>query len=91
MKPTSEGEEGLVPDFHARYLAEDVPYGLVPIAGLARILKVPTPVMDETIRWAQKRMGKAYMDANGELNGADVGETRCPQRYGFNTLEALGL
>jgi hypothetical protein len=80
------GGGGLVPDWSTRYLAEDLPYGLVPIKGLAQCLGVSTPVLDSLIEWCQQRMGKEYI-VDGALSGKDVGETRCPQRYGFRTIE----
>jgi len=36
----------------SRYITEDVPYGLVPIAKLARKFNVPTPVIDSVIQLA---------------------------------------
>lgn len=35
-----------------RYISEDVPYGMVPIALLGRQFKVPTPIMDSVINLA---------------------------------------
>ncbi|NVM54369.1 MAG: NAD/NADP octopine/nopaline dehydrogenase family protein [Candidatus Helarchaeota archaeon] len=35
-----------------RYLTEDVPYGLVPVASISRMLKVPTPTIDTIIQLA---------------------------------------
>jgi len=37
------------PTLQHRYLAEDIPYGLVPLAYLGDLLKVPTPVSDAMI------------------------------------------
>jgi opine dehydrogenase len=51
------------PDIHTRYLTEDVPTGLVPIACLGKIAGVPTPLMDSII-----------VDASGLL-GIDFRET----------------
>lgn len=34
---------------HARYITEDVPYGLVPLASIAEMIKVPTPVVNSLI------------------------------------------
>jgi hypothetical protein len=47
--------------------------------------------MDKVITWAQKHLSKEYL-VNGELTGKDIGTTRCPQRYGLQTLDKiLGL
>ena len=57
MKKTDSGQ--YVPDFSHRYLTEDVPMGLVVLRGVATIVGVNTPTMDEVLIWAQKIMGKA--------------------------------
>ncbi|NLW49242.1 MAG: opine dehydrogenase [Candidatus Brocadiaceae bacterium] len=43
-----------------RYLNEDVGYGLVFMADLARQVRVPTPCMDAVIRLASAAMGRDY-------------------------------
>ncbi len=75
-------ENAYVPWFQARYLAEDVPTGLVVTRGLAELAQVPTPTMDRVIRWAQEKLGKEYLRA-GRVQGRDLGETRAPQRFGL--------
>ena len=80
-------ENAYVPWFHYRYLAEDVPTGLVATRGLAELVQVPTPVMDRVILWAQEKLGKEYLRA-GRVQGRDMGETRAPQRFGIG-LSAL--
>jgi hypothetical protein len=40
---------GLVPDFQARYLSEDVPFALLATRGIAELAGVATPTMDEVI------------------------------------------
>lgn len=69
------------PAFGARYLAEDVPYGLAVSQGIARLARVETPVMDEVVDWARERLG----DGAGE--GSAHGRT--PQVYGLHELDAL--
>ncbi len=86
--PMRQAGSGWVPDFQARYLSEDVPYGLVVTRGIAELAGVPTPVMDEVITWAQERLGKTYL-VNRSLQGRDVASTRAPQRYGFHQLDDL--
>lgn len=54
-QPTEEGKRATkVPDAPAavrhRYLLEDVPYGIVPVALLADALDVETPILDAVIR-----------------------------------------
>ncbi len=71
-----------IPDFHARYLAEDVPFGLAVNWAIAGLAGVETPMIDEVIAWAGARLGKDYL-------GRDGGEARIPQKYGLGDLEAL--
>jgi hypothetical protein len=79
---------GLAPDYQARYLVEDVPYGLLVTRGIAEIVGIETPVIDQVIGWSQQIMGKDYLVA-GKLRGRDLAETRTPQRYGINTIQHL--
>jgi hypothetical protein len=89
MLKLSSGQ--LVPDFHYRFLTEDVPFGLVVSRGISEIVDVPTPAIDLVVRWSQNRLGKSYLTQRG-LTGPDLAMTRCPQRYGFVTLhDLLGL
>ena len=80
----------LAVDFKARYLAEDVPFGLVVLRGLAELAGAATPNLDRVITWAQERLGRQYL-VDGDLSGAHLAETRAPQVYGINTLAQLVL
>jgi hypothetical protein len=83
MAPVREvGPGAYVPDFGARYLAEDVPFGLVASRAIAELCGVATPMMDEVIGWAGERLGKYYL-------GRDSREARIPQNYGLGRLEQL--
>ena len=89
MIRTENGE--YVPDFNHRFLAEDVPFGLVVIRGIAEIAGTPTPCMDRVLAWCQDKLGKQYL-VGSSLTGKDLSSTRCPQRYGFTTMaDVLGL
>ena len=77
---------GFAPDFQARYLAEDVPFGLLVTRGIAALAGVATPVIDSVLGWAQARLGKEYLVA-GRLEGADLSATRAPQRYAVTSLD----
>lgn len=74
--------EQFVPDFGARYLAEDVPFGLAVSRAIAGLAGVKTPAIDEVIAWAGARLGKDYLVQ-------DAGEARIPQKYGLESLEQL--
>jgi hypothetical protein len=76
-------------DYNARYLTEDVPFGLVVVRGIAQLAGVPTPALDEVIRWAESRTGRRYL-MNDLLAGPDVAGSRAPQAYGIDSLDALG-
>lgn len=78
----------LVVDYCARYLAEDVPYGLVVLRGIAQLAAVATPAIDKVIYWAQERLGQSYL-RDGVLCGPDLAHTRAPQSYGMNSLSDL--
>ncbi len=80
VREVSPGQ--FAPDFRARYLAEDVPFGLAVSRAIASLAGVETPTMDEVIAWAGAQLGKDYL-------GRDAGEARIPQRYGLGSVEQL--
>ena len=82
------GGTGLVPDFSARYLSEDIPYNLVAVRGVAELCGVATPTIDLILEWAQRVMGKEYL-VDGRLLGGDLVRTFAPQRFGFSHLEQI--
>jgi hypothetical protein len=90
--PMIERDDGrYLPNFQHRFLAEDVPFGLVVIRGIAEIARIPTPCMDMVLTWSQERLGKEYL-VGSSLSGKDLATTRCPQRYGLKTIsEVLGF
>ncbi|MBA7590442.1 hypothetical protein ES708_32562 [subsurface metagenome] len=77
-----------LPDFQARYLTEDVPYGLVVTKAIAQLAKVDMPVIDEVILTISKWVGKEYIK-RGCLEGKDIKDTRIPQNYAINNLEEI--
>lgn len=88
MAPMKPVTGGFVPDFQARYLAEDVPFDLLVTRGIAELAGVPMPAVDRVIIWAQARLGKEYL-VDGRLQGADLHATRAPQRFTITSLEQL--
>ena len=86
MKKTEDGK--YVPNFDYRYTTEDIPHGLVVFRGIATLLNVPTPVIDEIICWAQKKLGKEFL-VNGKLEGKDLNCARLPQNYGLKSFNDL--
>lgn len=89
VHPMKEAGNGKwVPDFKYRYLAEDVPYGLVVTKGLALLAGVPTPETDRVLAWCQDKLGKEFL-VGTELTGKDVTSSRAPQAYGYKSLDDL--
>lgn len=70
-------------DFSARYLAEDVPYGLVVVRGIAELAGVATPALDSVIKWAGERLNQRYLDGDTYV------ASRAPQRFGHHELAQL--
>lgn len=81
-------DEDYVPSRNSRYLVEDLPFGILVIKGIAEIMGVDTPVIDEVIDWNQKFMQKEYM-VDGKLIGKDIPGTRVPQRFGISQPQDL--
>ncbi len=79
-----------LPDFQARYLTEDVPYGLVVTKAIAQLAKVDMPIIDEVILTISKWIGKEYIKS-GCLEGKDIKDTRIPQNYGINNLKEIAV
>jgi hypothetical protein len=86
--PVRRANGGMVPDFQARYLSEDVPFALLATKGIAELAGVPTPTIDEVITWSQDRLGKEYL-VGSKLTGKDLIVSRSPQRYGFQDLDIM--
>ncbi len=83
-----------VPDFKNRYFREDLPLGLVNFKGIALLVGVDTPFIDEIIVWAQRHLDMELLvkDADGkyQLAGSDVNTyTSAPQCFGIHTVEDL--
>ncbi|HAJ33910.1 MAG TPA: hypothetical protein DCK79_11275 [Candidatus Atribacteria bacterium] len=81
-------DDYFLPDFQARYLTEDVPYGLIVTKAIAQLAKVDMPVIDEVILTISQWIGKEYI-RGGYLEGKDIKDTRIPQNYGINNLEEI--
>jgi hypothetical protein len=86
--PVKKDDDYFLPDFQARYLTEDVPYGLVVTKAIAQLAKIDMPIIDEVILTVSKWMQKEYLI--GEyLKGKNIKETRIPQNYGINCIEEI--
>jgi len=85
MRPT---ENGWAPDFEARYLTEDVPYGLLVTRGIAELAGLATPMIDRVISWTQSLLVTEYL-VDGQLGKAGLTVSRAPQRYSFRSLDEI--
>jgi hypothetical protein len=87
--PMREVESGrFVPDFHYRYVSEDVPFGLVVTKAIAELTGTATPVLNSVLLWAQQRLGASYL-RNGRLAGESLATLPIPQNFGIASVEAL--
>jgi len=81
-------EAGWIIDRASRFFWEDVPHGLVVLRGIADLVGVATPMLDEVLVWAQRQMGREYL-VDGQLTGCDLPESGAPAVYGVQRLEDL--
>ena len=87
--PMTEVAAGqFTPNFGHRFLAEDIPFGLVVVRGIAEIAGIETPTIDVVLAWSQERLGRHYLTGAGFV-GADIASSRAPQRYGMTTLDEI--
>ena len=75
---------------NARFFWEDVPFGLVILKDIGRILGVDTPNCTKQIVWHQKFMPVKYVDPKtGDFLPGALDKTGAPSRYGITTAEQL--
>jgi len=86
--PVKKENDSYLPDFQARYLTEDVPFGLIVIKSIAQLAEVETPVIDGIISTISQWIEKEYIKGD-ILAGKDIGDTRIPQNYGMSNLEDI--
>jgi len=86
--PMKKSSGGYQIDVNTRYLTEDIPFGLLVTKGIASVVGVETPMIDEVITNTSAWIGKEYL-IDGRLIGRDVMTTRAPQRYTIDSLEEL--
>jgi len=86
--PVKKLNAGYRVDIAARYLTEDVPFGLLVTKGIASVVGVETPMINEVITKISRWIGKEYL-VGGRMIGCDVTATRAPQKYGIDSLKGL--
>jgi len=87
--PTKKMSNGMhAPDFGARYIVEDIPYGLLVTRSIAEMVNVETPVIDEVL----SNIGKwVHYDYLGKLKDVKnlAKKSRLPEFYCINSIEKL--
>jgi opine dehydrogenase len=68
--------------FNVRLLEEDVPYGMVPLEGLGRLLGVPTPTVSMFIDETQELLGEDY-----RLSGRTVDKMLAEVKISLSKME----
>jgi hypothetical protein len=87
--PTKKLDNGMyAPDFGARYIVEDIPYGLLITRSIAEILNVKTPVIDEVLGSIGKWVNYDYLGNLKYINDLS-NKSRLPEFYGVNSIEKL--
>ena len=88
--PYQKVDGGVAPVIAHKFFETDLPFGLVTFVDIARMVGVPTPLMDAIILWNQKLIGKEYLKegsaaADGSLEyGSDIGECVVPSLMGLD-------
>jgi len=75
-------------DVRSRYITEDIPYGLLVSKAIAELSGVCTPRIDGVIETAGRWLDAQYL-IEGKLKGRHLAETRVPQNFGLEGLEAI--
>ena len=90
VAPNPEKPDQVILNTNARFFWEDVPFGLVILKDIGRILGVPTPACTKQIVWHQKFMPVKYVDPEtGDFIESVLKETGAPSAYGIDTPEKL--
>jgi len=87
--PTKKMNNGMhAPDFGARYIVEDIPYGLLVTRSIAEMVNVETPVIDEVLSNIGKWVHYDYLGKLKEVKNL-AKKSRLPEFYCINSIEKL--
>ena len=90
IAPDPKQPDRVILNKDARFFWEDVPFGLVILKDIGRILGVETPHCTKQIVWHQKFMPVKYVDEKtGEFLPNALKGTGAPTAYGIDTPEKL--
>jgi len=85
-----DASKGVTLNLNARFFWEDVPFGLVILKDIGRIVGVQTPNITKQIIFHQKFMPITYVnERTGEFIESSLKDTGAPSRYGIKTPEEL--
>lgn len=87
--PAKKLDNGMyAPDFGARYIVEDIPYGLLITRSVAEMLNVKTPVIDEVLSSIGKWVNNDYLGNLKHIKELS-NRSRLPEFYGINSAAKL--
>ena len=72
QKNTRYSEIDAPTEMKARYIMEDVPMGLVPMAALGKLAEVPTPIIDSIITLASEIYDYDFRERGRTIHKADI-------------------
>ena len=86
--PMKEVDGKYMADLSSRMFTEDFPWGLVVIRSYFEYFNIPSPKIDEVLKWYSDFMGlEWYVD--GKFCGKDLKNTGDIRKYGITTKEEL--
>lgn len=87
--PTVKLANGLyAPDFGARYIVEDIPFGLLVTRSIAGMLQVDTPVIDEVLSSIGQWINCDYCEKLKAVKSL-AAKSRLPEFHGVNSSQQL--
>lgn len=86
--PMKEVDGKYVADLSSRMFTEDFPWGLVVIRSYFEFFNIPSPKMDEVLKWYSDFMGLEWF-VDGKFSGKDLKYTGDIRRYNVTSKEQL--
>lgn len=84
-----DGQDAKISDQgKSRFLTEEIPYGMLTFKGLAELLNINTPTIDNIIERCQSFLSKQYIH-QGKLTKEGILDSAAPQRFGIDVLSKL--
>lgn len=86
--PMKEVDGKYMADLSSRMFTEDFPWGLVVIRSYFEIFNIPSPKIDEVLKWYSDFMGLEWY-VEGKFCGKDLKKTGDIRKYGITSKEEL--